>query len=111
VVVVKQPLAKASIAAPRIREVAKERVGSHTLVFSIALILLLLIFLIQTTQIYLTKNHIFQLEKQLNTVQEAYNAAHLKVAQLKSPERIIPLAEKCGLTLPREDQFIAVYYH
>ncbi len=113
-VVVKNPALKGyAVEAPaKARAKSKVSIKSRVVILAGIAALVLLIFLIQTTQIYLTKNHIFQLERQLNTVQESYNSINLEVSQLKRPDRIIPIAkQKCGLIVPEEDQFVAVYYN
>lgn len=71
--------------------------------------LITFIFLYRTTQIYLLKSNIFQLERQLVTVNEEYNTISLQVSRKKNPDNIISIAQQqCGLILPSEDQFIAV---
>ncbi len=113
-VVVKQSLVNNyEVALPRRRRRAKTRVKvpviSMTTVFVCVLVFIALMLSIQTTQVYLMRSQIFNLEAELNTTQESFNAASLAVAQLKSPDRIVPLAQdNCRLMLPREEQYVAI---
>ena len=112
-VVVKNPTMKRyATSAPglAVKEQSRVSVKSKTLFISGIIAIILFIFLIQTTQIYLTQNRIFRLEKQLSLVKEDNNSLQLKVSELKSPDRIIPMAKSYGLIVPEEDQFIAVHY-
>ena len=103
-----------AVARPRVvdkaksQSKAKSRTG--TLTFSIAIGLIILLLTIQSTQIFLVKNNIFQLERQILVAQENLNSATLEVTRLKSPDRILAMAQDlCNLTLPKEGQFVAVH--
>ncbi len=102
------------VARPRAKEKAvsktKSKVKLGTLAFSIGIGLIIILLTIQSTQIFLLKSNIFNLEKELTIAQENYNKAVLEVTELKNPDRILSIAkEKCNLDLPQEEQFIAVY--
>ncbi|SRR6056297_308463 len=97
---------------------AKERVASKsktkanltTLALSIGIGLIIILLTIQSTQIFLLKSNIFNLEKDLNIAKENYNKAMLEVTELKNPDRILAIARnECELELPDNEQFIAVY--
>lgn len=89
---------------------SKARIKTSTLSFSIAIGLIILLLTIQSTQIFLLKNNIFQLEKQMIVAQESLNSATLEVTRLKSPDRILAMAQELSnLSLPREQQFVAVH--
>jgi cell division protein FtsL len=89
---------------------AKSKVSASTLAFSIGIGLIIILLTIQSTQIFLLKSNIFNLEKELTMAQENYNKAMLEVTELKNPERILSIARsECDLELPGDEQFIAVY--
>jgi len=88
----------------------KSKVKLGTLAFSIGIGLIIILLTIQSTQIFLLKSNIFNLEKELTIAQENYNKAVLEVTELKNPDRILAIAKnECNLDLPQEEQFIAVY--
>ncbi|MFP4456162.1 MAG: hypothetical protein ACLFPS_00695 [Clostridia bacterium] len=101
------------VARPRAEEKvatrARSKVKLSTLAFSIGIGLIIILLTIQSTQIFLLKSNIFNLEKELTIAQENYNRAVLEVTELKNPDRILSIAKsQCDLSLPQEEQFIAV---
>lgn len=94
----------------RVATKSRTRVRFSTLVFSIGIGLIIILLTIQSTQVFLIKNNIFNLEKELTMSQESYNKVVLEVTELKNPDRILAIAKsQCDLNLPQEEQFIAVY--
>ncbi len=92
---------------PRVRVMSRGKL--EAIAFFAAVFMIVFLLTIQTTQVFLMKNQIFNLEKDLNNYQEAQNSVMLKLAEMKNPDRILAIAQRqCDLTLPLDKQFIAV---